>query len=323
MMKKENVADKITSRIIEALEQNKIPWLKTWTSKDGMSPISLSTGKQYQGFNRFWLGFAGEEYNSNIWGTFNQIKAKKGMVNKGEKATPIIFYQPTLICGGNNDSKGCGKFYPKKNRQKSANKCPSCQKDTDGADKEILNMRNYNVFNTQQATWEEGKDPYTTSPKPKVLTNGEVAVEAVKIVDSYINNESVTLNHGSSYAAYNPTMDKIIMPDATEFINGESYAVTLYHEVIHSTGHEDRLDRKGITDLNAFGSHEYSYEEMIAEMGSQMLALEVGHETENTVENAKAYCQGWMKVLKGNSKFIIQASASAQKAVNLVLKEVA
>ena len=55
----------------------------------------------------------------------------------------------------------------------------------------------------------------------------------------------------------------------------DCYSV-LFHELTHSTGHESRLDRKGVSgsdgDRYAFGSTPYAREELVAEMGAAFLS---------------------------------------------------
>jgi antirestriction protein ArdC len=57
------------------------------------------------------------------------------------------------------------------------------------------------------------------------------------------------------------------MPRPTTFDSGQEYYSTLFHELTHSTGHPSRLDRDSVRVTARFGSHEYSKEELIAEMG--------------------------------------------------------
>jgi antirestriction protein ArdC len=45
----------------------------------------------------------------------------------------------------------------------------------------------------------------------------------------------------------------------------------MFHELVHSSGHQDRLHRPGIVDEVKFGSKNYSFEELIAEMGASFL----------------------------------------------------
>jgi antirestriction protein ArdC len=86
----------------------------------------------------------------------------------------------------------------------------------------------------------------------------------------------------------------------------------------HATGHESRLGRLKTTNLAAFGSHAYSKEELIAEMGAAFLCACAGIETA-TLDNSASYIQSWITVLKGDSKLVISAAAQAQKAFNLII----
>lgn len=69
--------------------------------------------------------------------------------------------------------------------------------------------------------------------------------------------------------------------------------------------------------MSEFGSEPYSHEELVAEIGSCYLQSHVG--IEEQFEQSVAYIQGWLKVLKGNKRFIFSASADAQKAVDYIL----
>src|SRR5262249_42307984 len=85
-----------------------------------------------------------------------------------------------------------------------------------------------------------------------------------------------------------------------------------------STGHVSRLNRKGITDAVMFGSHEYSREELIAEMGSAFLAGHCGIDM-TTVPDAAAYIASWLRVLKGDKRMVVVAAAQAQRAGDFIL----
>ena len=97
----------------------------------------------------------------------------------------------------------------------------------------------------------------------------------------------------------------------------ESFYATAFHELTHSTGHKKRLDREGITNSDGFGNHLYSKEELIAEMGSAFLCSKSG--IDNTLENSKSYIQNWLRVLRGNSKMVIEASTKAKQASEHIL----
>lgn len=85
----------------------------------------------------------------------------------------------------------------------------------------------------------------------------------------------------------------------------------------HSTGHHSRLDR--LTKVAAFGSEDYSKEELIAEIGAAALVNHAGLETSGTLTNSAAYIQSWLKALQDDKRLIVSASGKAEKAVNLIL----
>lgn len=42
-----------------------------------------------------------------------------------------------------------------------------------------------------------------------------------------------------------------------------TYHLTLFHELIHATGHVSRLNRKGVMEKGVFGEKEYSLERVL------------------------------------------------------------
>jgi antirestriction protein ArdC len=102
------------------------------------------------------------------------------------------------------------------------------------------------------------------------------------------------------------------MPPFACFHSPEDYYSTLAHEVTHWTKHPTRLNR----DFNRkrFGDEGYAKEELVAELGSCFLAADLGF-APKTLEEHAAYIQSWLEVLQNDKRFIFQAAAHAQKAV--------
>lgn len=82
---------------------------------------------------------------------------------------------------------------------------------------------------------------------------------------------------------------------------------------------KSRCDRTAENKLVAFGSDDYSKEELIAELGSTNILNMLGLETTNSFRNSTAYIQSWLRVLKNDVKFIVSASSKAEKAVKYIL----
>jgi len=270
----------ITDRITKLLEEGVCAWSKPWNSQAGM-PRNLFSQRPYRGINVWMLG--AQRYESPFWATFNQVKQAGGSVKKGEKSTPIVFWK----------------------------KYTSVDKDT-GEEEGRFTLKYYAVFNTAQV---EGVAVPTLEQPIFEHTPIEVCE---KVVGNYPNRP--TLLHGDSRAYYRPSTDCIVMPDMTAFPQLSCYYSTLFHELTHSTGHSDRLNRPTLVDAVAFGSVNYAKEELIAEMGAAYLCGVCGIANE-TINNSAAYLKGWLKVLRDDPKMLVQAAGQAQRAVDHILGE--
>ena len=137
------------------------------------------------------------------------------------------------------------------------------------------------------------------------------------IIADYAQCSHVHLNHTEGDRAfYRPSDDSIFLPLREQFCSTAEYYSTVYHEMVHSTGHASRLDR--LDRVAAFGSEDYSKEELIAEIGAAALVNQAGLETASSFRNSAAYIQNWLSVLRNDKRFIISAADKAEKAVNLI-----
>jgi len=113
-----------------------------------------------------------------------------------------------------------------------------------------------------------------------------------------------------------PRTDSVHMPARCRFVDAPHYYSTMFHELVHSTGHETRLNR---TFGDHFGDELYSKEELVAEMGAAFLCAIAGIANERTDRNTTAYIQNWIAKLEANNRLIVHAAATAQRAVDLIL----
>ena len=273
----------ITDRIIEQLNKGVIPWNKPWTGTSN-GAISRSTGRPYSLINQIMLEEPGE------YVTLRQVQNEKGKVNKGAKSHIVVFW----------------KLYKKEETDESGEKTT----------RTIPVLRYYRVFGVDDTTL----DPkyYGTENLPEPIEPDKVAE---KIILEYINNNGPHYtSEKSNRAFYVPSTDSVVVPAIEQFSDKSEYYSTAFHELTHSTGHKSRLDRfeEGAKSA-AFGSTEYSKEELTAEIGAATLNNICGIETPESFRNSTAYCQGWANHLKGNVKEIVGASARAEKAVNWIL----
>lgn len=88
-----------------------------------------------------------------------------------------------------------------------------------------------------------------------------------------------------------------------------------YHELCHWTGHPSRLDR---SLRNKFGSKDYAFEELVAEIGAAFVGARLGIVGDH-IDNHAAYIGSWLKALKDDKRAIFRAASLAQAAADLVL----
>jgi antirestriction protein ArdC len=142
-------------------------------------------------------------------------------------------------------------------------------------------------------------------------------IDAAEEVVRHVPNPP-SIKYGGRVACYFPSRDEVQVPDRRNFTDGDEFYSTLFHELAHSTGHESRLDREGVTTNWAFGSNEYSEEELIAEMTSSFLCGFAGI-GQKTMPNTTAYIGAWLRKLQADPRYIVKAASKAQKAADFIL----
>ena len=294
MASSNKVYDLIADRIMDKLRGGTVPWRKGWNGGEAGMPRNLISGKRYRGINVLLL--ASQGYDSKYWLTYKQAQGHGGQVRKGQRATPIVFW----------------KRYVKK-----ADAVADGDASTGG--RVIPVLRYYNVFNADQV---DGLRDFPELIEEENAKGEPVDVDPIPacegIVEGFENRP--VIEHGGGRACYSPALDVVSMPERQRFESAEHYYSVLFHELTHSTGHQSRLGRlKDGGALAAFGSTDYSKEELCAEMGSAFLAGMTGIDSDGLIENSAAYIKGWLKALRDNPKWVVLAAAQAQKAVDHIL----
>lgn len=294
MTLKLNIYDQVTNAIIAELEKGIIPWNRPWINSTYAGAISHTTGKPYSFLNQMLLGCKGGE-----WLTYGQIKAEGGHVKRGEKASLVVFWsfvqrtELEAVCDEHGNEIGT--------RQVVVDTYPV--------------LKGYNVFHIDQC---EGIKPRFKN-EPVQYDNTPIE-RAEDVITAYVAREGLKLNiEDCDRACYSPLLDRVQVPQMAQYKCCEEYYSTLFHELTHSTGHERRLKREGITELHFFGDQTYSKEELVAEMGSAFILGQLGIESASTFRNSVAYIQGWLKALKNDHRLIVQAAAKAEQAARFII----
>lgn len=279
---KQNAYEMVTNRIIEQLENGVIPWQKPWSGTHSGAYNRISN-KPYSLLNQMILKHNGE------YATFKQWSDLGGKIRKGEKSEVVVFW----------------KIQPFEEENENGEKVI----------KQIPLLRHYNVFHISQVDGVEPKEQLK-------ISDLEPIEEAEKIKTDYMNREHLKIfEKVTNKAFYTPTFDYIEVPCKEQYQNIEEFYSTLFHEMIHSTGHKSRLNRSDMQGIVRHGSEKYSKEELTAELGSATLINMLGIETEKSFRNSSAYIQNWLQALKNDNKFIVSASSKAEKAVKYILNE--
>jgi antirestriction protein ArdC len=274
-----DIAQLITDRIISELEKGATPWVKPWrTMKQapgaGM-PYNPASKTVYRGINHTWLSM--QPYAMPWYLTFKQAQQLGGTVKAGEKGTPVVFWKIGKRESINDNGEATSSAYAV--------------------------IKNYWVFNVEQC---EGIEIPALPELPKPEFDQSPAV--MGIVDKLALSGGLT--HAGDRAYYRPSSDAIVMPPMAAFTSAANYHATLLHESVHATGHKSRLDR--LTPAR-FGSENYAYEELVAELGAAMLCCKLG--IDGDLRHAD-YIGSWLKALRNDKKFILSASAKAQAAMD-------
>lgn len=291
----DEIYTEVTQKIIAKLEQGVKPWEKSWLGGAPSIPIRWD-GTAYQGINilLLWLAQEDKGYQSNRWLGFSKAKELGGSVRMGEHGTTITFSSPIISKKEEAEAKKEGR-----------------------KPKAFWLLRSHKVFNTDQID----NLPETYYPKPPVPVTEQIKMERIDRAEAFFKATGSTVKTGRR-ACYIPSQDYIEMPAFEAFaISGpENYYSTMFHEHVHWTGAEKRLNRDGFTSTTRFGDNAYAMEELVAEMGAAfgcaLLEINLGVRDDHA-----DYLGHWLKVLKADNKAIVHAAAHAQKAVKFLSGE--
>ncbi len=310
-MKNSQVFEKVNDLVLEGLKKEGLSWFKPWKGGGLNAPFNLHTKRYYNGFNIFMLNamMRINNYEHNQWLTFKQISQKGGKVIKGSKSTEVYFWSI-----GYFDNK-TGKYVAPKdikniNEKEMYEGKPRYKK--------TFTIKMYRVFNVAQA---EGIEPMVSDDVADEVQNEPIEV-AEELAKNYVEKQNgLRLQHGGDGQAwYSPCRDIVNMPKLETFVDADSYYKVLFHELAHSTGHESRLNRAGITEVVKWGGNTYAKEELVAEISAMYLVGLLGLNPKDNSNNSQAYIKGWCKHLADKPKECVYAMQQATKVVEFMQK---
>lgn len=278
----------IADNIIKLLEDGTIPWHKPWTVDVPFH--NPDTGKVYSGINTLILAvhnMANGLTDPRFVG-YKGAQKLGGQVPKGAKSVTI--FAPIKVKGTRTNEEGEEEEYSF-----------------------LKSMSTASVWNVESV----GVNlPPIEAP---TLKPNQAIEQAEQIVANMTNKPPI--QHGGDRAFYTPALDAIKLPSIEQHDGSEEYYATLFHELVHSTGHKSRLNRhaEGIGDLHSgrFGSKGYAAEELVAEFGSAFLRADAGI-IQGSIENSAAYIASWLKVIKDKPDIVQVAATAAVKAADYI-----
>ena len=277
----------VTDQIIAALEAGTPPWRRPWDpDKAGgpSMPCNATTGARYRGINVLTLAMSPLAFSTcdPRWATYKQAAERGWQVRKGERGTTAYFFKRIDIPSDSETSE-------------------------DGeTTRRIPLLRAFTLFHASQI------DGIPDFVAPTIEEAPWRAPEAAEIIAT---NSKAVIRIGGDQAFYSPITDHVQMPLQHSFTTATGWASVQLHELAHWTGAESRLNR----DLkNTFGSHEYSREDLRAEIGQVLVCAELGI-CECDFSNNAAYIASWLQKLRSDRKEIFRAAADAQRIADYLL----
>lgn len=270
----------ITSSIIAAIEAGAGTFTMPWHGGGVAAsiPENALTHQVYHGVNVLVLWARAHQcgFPTGYWASYRQWQRLGAQVEKGGKATPIVFYKQFEIARDGEEEAATRLF-----------------------------ARSTAVFNAAQVRgWMPPEDRH-----PK----GDA--EVAENVAAFLAGTHAEIVWGGMSAHYHIPTDRIHMPDRDRFRDTDGGSAehglhsTLLHELVHWSGAKHRLARFE----DGLRRDQVPFEELVAEIGAAFLCAELGISVTPRPDHA-AYVAHWLAELEGDSKAIFRAARFATQA---------
>ena len=297
-------------------------WKKPWFTEGALQWPKNLNGREYNGMNAMMLLLHCEKEGYRIprFCTFDRIqqfnkpgsrdKEAKPRVSvlKGEHSFPVMLTTFTVV---DKETKERIKWEDYKllsqEQREKYNVYPKLQT------YHVFNVAQTNLKEVRPELWEKLEQEYSM---PKVDRS-----EAFEPVDRMITDNRwicpIKPMYGDS-AYYSISKNEIVVPEKGQFKDGESFYSNLFHEMGHSTGAENQLDRLKPT---TFGSAEYAREELVAELTAALTAQRYGM-SKHLKDDTAAYLKAWLDSLKESPQYIKTVLLDVKKASSMLTQRI-
>lgn len=285
---------KLVEKIIENMKKGYILPKPDWN--EGAFPGRIRnpvSGSEYQGANLLRLYMAGIERHctDGRWMTYKQAQSMGWQVKKGEQGVR------------------CEKYIFTKQIEEENPETGKMEKKTIRLSKPMVNT--FVVFNASQI---EG------IPEQEVAALEPLEPDQIlEMAEAFQRSSECPIretNQGRAY--YDPAKDEIVLPNRNAFVDTQAFLATQLHEMVHSTGHQCRLNRPF---SYFFGSPEYAMEELRAELGAFFIQNDFQLDFDAQHFNSHTqYLESWIQALENDPNELFRAIADAQKAASYLEK---
>lgn len=264
-------------------------------NKGMFNPTNPVTGVTYRGRNAFRLMVTASynQYDDPRWCTYIQAESKGWHVNKGAQG---VLCEKWIYTREEVEKDENGKIVYDENGNKKTKIVPL----------EVPVANFFYVFNANDIT---GIEPLPKT-EDKTLTDTFLKNYGEELLAS---TKCPILESAQPTACYIPSTDTILMPSKSAFESSKGFLSVVMHEMAHSTGHPDRLNR----DLSGkFGTELYAKEELNAEISSMFLQSRLGVVVEpdsNDLRRHTNYINSWITLLKNDPNQLFDACSRASK----------
>lgn len=295
----ESTYQKLVDAMVKSLESGKAPWDNGLLNVQ-INPLNGLYGREYTGLTNLMslnLAMFDGGFKDPRFTTLNSCRKLKVFPKKGTHATAIIKPITKKIWFEVETKNENGVIEKEK---------ISYVKFVGEKVSLVINIEQLNIPESERDNYfkKVSKDNYNT----------EIITESNQLLEDLTKEPVVPIIEMDTCKTpcYIPARDKIMMPSKKLFKNLNEYTSTLAHELAHSTGAPNRLNRDV---LNRFGSKKYAIEELVAEMTSVFIMNQYGYKA--TTKNSALYLDSWAHGLKDGGVDMLKA---LEGQVNLASK---
>jgi len=296
------IREDVTTKIVQALESNLLPWRRPWAT-GGSQPgrhSNVSTKRPYQGVNPILLELHALQLGlgSRWWGTFNQWHELGGRIHR----------RPTGVEEGH---WGCRVVL-----WKPVTKTVVDTETGDEEDERFYILRTFTVFCADQVEG-EGAEQFQVSENH---APGDSQPDFAPAED-LIAATGAAIHYGGNRAYYVRPIpdgtfpnhsggDYIMLPPRVSFNPPGSFYETAIHELAHWSEVRTSWD---------YSKNGYALGELAAEIVSCYVSAELGIPLGETLQNHAAYVQHWLSAMKNDRNYIFKAAKQASKVTDFLL----